>query len=124
MGPKGEISFWNSAAERIFGYSRSEAIGKNLHFLLAPKRFLEAYKKGFAGFEKTGQGSAMGKTLKLAAIRKDGSEFNIELSVNSLQMNGLWHAVGIIRDLSEKKNATDDWTCREKTAAIPTESMN
>jgi PAS domain S-box-containing protein len=108
MGPKGEISFWNPAAERIFGYSRNEAIGKPLHSLLAPGRFRDAYQKGLSYFLKTGQGDALGKTLKLEAIRKNGEEFGIELSVNSVHLGGKWHAVGIIRDLSESKKAEAD----------------
>jgi PAS domain S-box-containing protein len=108
MGPKGEISFWNPAAERIFGYSRNEAIGKHLHSLLAPGRFHEAYQKGLSYFQKTGQGDALGKTLKLEAIRKNGEEFDIELSVNSVHLGGKWHAVGIIRDMSESKKTEAD----------------
>ena len=123
MGPKGEISFWNSAAEKIFGYSSNEAIGKNLHTLLGPKRFHNAFKKGFAGFQKTGQGNAMGKTLKLAAIRRDGSEFNMELSVAPVQLNGEWHAVGIIRDLSESNQTEADWANQDKAKEITTESI-
>jgi PAS domain S-box-containing protein len=105
MGPKGEISFWNPAAERIFGYSRNEAIGKPVHSLLAPRRFHDAYLKGLSYFQKTGQGNALGKTLKLEAVRKNGEEFSIELSVNSVHLGGKWHAVGIIRDMSESKEA-------------------
>ncbi len=108
MGPKGEISFWNPAAERIFGYSRNEAIGKHLHSLLAPGRFHDAYQKGLSCFQKTGQGDALGKTLKLEAIRKNGEEFGIELSVNSVHLGGKWHAVGIIRDMSESKKTEAD----------------
>jgi PAS domain S-box-containing protein len=103
MGSKGEISFWNPAAERIFGYSRNEAIGKHLHSLLAPGRFRNSYQKGLSYFEKTGQGYALGKTLQLEAIRKNGEEFSMELSVNSVHLGGKWHAVGIIRDMSESK---------------------
>jgi PAS domain S-box-containing protein len=118
MGPKGEISFWNPAAERIFGYARNEAIGKQLHMLLAPKRFRDAYQKGLSYFQKTGQGNALGKTLKLEAIRKNGEEFSIELSVNSVCLGGKWHAVGIIRDISESKETEADLENKDKATGI------
>jgi PAS domain S-box-containing protein len=108
MGPRGEISFWNPAAERIFGYTRDEAIGKNLHELLAPTRFRDAYQKGLLHFQKTGQGSAIGKTLKLSAIRKNGEEFDVELSVNAVYLGNKWHSVGIVRDLSESNGQGAD----------------
>jgi PAS domain S-box-containing protein len=123
MGPKGEISFWNPAAERIFGYSRNEAIGKHLHSLLAPGRFHDAYQKGLSCFQKTGQGDALGKTLKLEAIRKNGEEFGMELSVNSVRLGGKWHAVGIIRDMSESKGAEADWTDKDKVAVVTGKSI-
>lgn len=113
MGPKGEISFWNPAAERIFGYSRNEAIGKPLHSLLVSERSHNTYQKGLSYFQKTGQGNALGKTLKLEASRKNGEQFDIELSVNSVYLGGKWHAVGIVRDLSERVDLAN----HEETAA-------
>ena len=103
MGPRGEISFWNPAAERIFGYTREEAIGKHLHELLAPARYRDAYQKGLHHFHKTGQGNAIGKTLKLSAVRKNGEEFDVELSVNAVYLGNKWHSVGIVRDMSENR---------------------
>jgi len=110
MGPKGEISFWNPAAEKIFGYSYDEAIGKELHELLVPERFRGAFRKGFSGFQKTGKGNAVGKTLKLAALRKDGSEFSMEVSISPVRLEGIWHAVGIIRDTSKTMEIANDFT--------------
>jgi PAS domain S-box-containing protein len=123
MGPKGEISFWNPAAEKIFGYPSNEAIGKHLHSLLAPGRFRDAYQKGLSYFQKTGQGDALGKTLKLEAIRKNGEEFGIELSVNSVHLGGKWHAVGIVRDISENKEAEADWANKDKAAVATGKSI-
>jgi len=109
MGPKGEISFWNPAAEKIFGYCADEAMGKNLHEMLVPERFRNAFQKGFSGFQKTGTGNAAGKTLKLAALRKDGGEFSIELSVSPVRLNGIWHSVGIVRDTSQRMEIEADF---------------
>jgi PAS domain S-box-containing protein len=117
MGSKGEISFWNPAAEKMFGYTHNEAIAKHLHALLAPERFRNVYQKGLSYFQKTGQGNALGKTLRLEAIRKNGAEFSIELSVNSVYLGDKWHAVGIIRDISEAKETEAD-LANNKAAGI------
>jgi PAS domain S-box-containing protein len=107
MDNQGNISYWNPAAERIFGYKPEEAIGKELHLLLGPQRYHQAYKRGFKKFRETGQGAVVGKTLELSAIRKDGTEFPIELSVAGIQIKGTWHATGIIRDITERKEAEE-----------------
>ncbi|MBN1546027.1 MAG: PAS domain S-box protein [Syntrophaceae bacterium] len=105
MNSKGKITFWNNAAERMFGYTADEAFGQELHLLLAPERYQRAYRNGFEHFRTTGQGPVIGKTLELAAIRKGGAEFPIELSVSAAQIRDRWNAVGIIRDISERKAA-------------------
>lgn len=96
---------WNPAAEKIFGRSKAEAIGKDLHELLAPERFLDDYRKGFAGFKRTGTGSAIGRTLELSARHKDEHEFPIELSLSAFVKGEKWQAIGIVRDITERKVA-------------------
>lgn len=103
MDDEGKITYWNEAAEKIFGYSEEEIMGWPLHELLAPDRFLEAHRIGFEHFKKSGEGAAVGKTLELAALKKDGSEFPIELSLSTVLKNGRWSAIGILRDISERK---------------------
>ena len=100
---KGVITYWNPAAERIFGYVESEVLGKDLHNLLAPEKYHEAFKNAFPLFVETGEGSAIGKTLDLEAIRKDGSIIPVQLSLSSLKIDGNWNAVGILRDTTERK---------------------
>jgi len=104
---EGNISFWNEAAERIFGYSRQEALGQEMHMFLAPERYHDAYREGFGRFKTTGQGVGVGKTLELVAVRKDGTEFPIELSLSALKLRDLWHAIGIVRDITERKQAEE-----------------
>jgi len=104
MDPAGCISFWNPAAEHIFGYTSGEAIGQHLHQFLAPERYLEQYRDAFPRFQETGQGEATGRTIELQARRKDGGEFPIELSLSSIQLENGWHAVGVVRDITGHKN--------------------
>ncbi|MBW2084212.1 MAG: PAS domain S-box protein, partial [Deltaproteobacteria bacterium] len=107
MDNEGNISFWNPTAEEIFGYSSQEAIGKELHLLLTPKRYHEACYKGLSKFKQSGQGSAIGKTLELEAVKKNGTEIPIELSLSAIKIKDGWHSVGIIRDITERKRAEE-----------------
>ncbi|HZW24079.1 MAG TPA: PAS domain S-box protein [Gallionella sp.] len=99
----GNVSFWNAAAEKIFGYAAEEVIGRELHQLLAPPRYREAYLAGFSHFRQTGEGDVIGKTLDLAALHKDGHEFPVELSLSAVNIGGKWQAIGIMRDITERK---------------------
>ena len=64
IDPTGCISLWNQAAERIFAYTSNEAIGQDLHQLLAPKSYRKAYRAAFSKFKKTGQGAVLDKTVE------------------------------------------------------------
>ena len=107
MDNDGNTSYWNEAAERIFRYTKEEVVGKEVVIFLGPERYHEAYKKGFSRFRETGQGPVVGKTLELSAIRKDGTEFPIELSVSAVKIKGKWHSIGIARDITERKRAEE-----------------
>jgi len=108
MNPEGNISFWNPAAERILGYNSDEAIGKNLHMLLAPKRYHTSYIEAFPRFSKTGQGNAVDKIIELESLRKDGLEIQVELSLSALELSDGWHAVGFLRDITQRKQAEEE----------------
>ena len=103
MDNDGRVTFWNCAAEKIFGYTEAEALGKDLHGMLAPPSYADRYTRGLAAFKHTGQGPAVGATLELTAVRKDGTQFPVELSISAVQLGGQWQAVGIARDITERK---------------------
>lgn len=107
MNNHGNISYWNPAAERILGYTQEEAIGKNLHQLIVPEKFLAAHIAAFPKFQQTGQGNAIGKTLELAARRKDGIEIDVALSLSATKIEETWHAIGILQDITERKKAEE-----------------
>jgi len=118
MNSTGNISYWNEAAERIFGYSKKEVIDKNLHKLLVPKKYLEVFMNGFKNFQNTGQGSAIGKTIEMSALRKDGTEFPMELSLSSFQLRDRWYAIGVVRDISDRKQAEKERLKQEKLRGV------
>jgi len=99
----GQITFWNDAAETIFGHSSTEAIGQDLHALLAAPQYRQSYREPFALFRETGKGAVVGSLRELSAVRKDGTEFPIEISLSAVKLEGKWNAVGIVRDITERK---------------------
>ncbi|HNV86258.1 MAG TPA: PAS domain S-box protein [Candidatus Omnitrophota bacterium] len=104
----GKISFWNESAEKMFRYSRDEVLGRELHRFLAPERYRGTYEKAFGRFAETGEGLVLGKTLTLEALRKDGTEFPIELSVSPVRIGGHWNAIGIVRDVTDRKRVAEE----------------
>jgi diguanylate cyclase (GGDEF)-like protein/PAS domain S-box-containing protein len=105
MNPAGAISYWNPAATAILGYSTEQALGRNLHALLAPERYQAAYHAAFPAFQHSGQGRAVNKTLELSATRRDGCEITVELSLAAVRLKDGWNAIGILRDITARKQA-------------------
>jgi PAS domain S-box-containing protein len=108
MDNRGKISFWNEAAERMFGFSKEEIIGKDLHKLIVHERYYEDYLKGMEQFKKKGTGHIINNNLILPSLRKDGTEFPADHSFSSVKLNGKWHAISIIRDITERKRLEDE----------------
>ena len=100
---EGKVSYLNGAAEEMFGYPQGELMGENLHGMLVPESYRAAHAEGFRRFRETGKGAAIGETLELTALRRDGSEFPVELSLSAVRMGDGWHSVGIVRDISARK---------------------
>lgn len=117
LNQNGEISYWNSAATRIFGYTEEEALGKKAHHLLTPENIQPEAFRGWERFKQTGSGPVVDKTLGLSALRRDGTKFPVELSVSSVHIQGGWHAVGIARDISERVNTEEKLRHKERGLA-------
>ena len=103
MNDDGQITFWNDAAENIFGHTSAEAIGQDLHTLLAAPRYRQSFRESFALFQETGKGPVIGSLRELSATRKDGTEFPVEISLSAVNLDGKWNAVGIVRDVTDRK---------------------
>ena len=115
----GEILFWNNAAEQIFGYTADEVMGKVLHEFLVPERYRDKMAQGLLGFARNGQGAYLGTGLELSALRKNGQEFAVELSLSSMNTQGKWIGIGLVRDISERKLVEAELTAhRERLEAL------
>lgn len=102
-----EIIYWNPAAEKLFGYQAIEVIGEHVHTLLVPQRYREVAQKGFERFRCFGDGKYIGKTFEILALHKNSTEFPIELSISAFNFQNQWHALGIIRDITERRRLED-----------------
>jgi len=82
-------------------------VGKSVHDLVVPQKFREKAKDGLDNFFKTGKGPVVGKVVEVFGMHKDGREFPIELSVSAVKIGEEWQAIGIIRDITERKKAEE-----------------
>ena len=102
MDHTGDITFWNRAAETIFGYRAEEALGQPAHSLISLRR-----PESGEGMDvpSSQDGTQVDEVLELIATRKDGSELPLELSLSATSMDERWHAIWVVRDISERKKA-------------------
>jgi len=119
---EGSITYWNKAAERMFGYPAEEVTGNKLEQTIIPDRYRDAHIKGFMKFCETGQGAVIGKTVELSAIRKDNTELPIELSLSSAKVGDRWNAIGMIRDITKRKKAERRLDAQHAVTQILSES--
>jgi PAS domain S-box-containing protein len=99
----GCVTEWNPAAERIFGYSRAQTIGRDMAGLVIPAIHREAHRQGLARYLETGQGPLMGKRVEITACRADGTEFPVELAITSTPTLAKPTFIGYVRDLTERE---------------------
>jgi PAS domain S-box-containing protein len=100
---QGTIAFINRAGERQFGYTYGEVIGKNIAILI-PERFRSAHQAGMERFLTTRNPRMIGNTVELEGLKKDGSEFPIELSLSTWTAKEGPFFSGVIRDITERRN--------------------
>ncbi len=101
---EGNIRSWNSAATALFGFTEDEVIGHPIE-LIIPERFRKAHQDGVHRVSSGGPSHVIGKTVELAAVRKDETEFPVELSLATWFLDDTRYYTGIIRDISERKQA-------------------
>lgn len=101
-----KILTWNRGAQKTFGYLEEEVVGRSLTMLM-PERYRERHMAGFARLQVTGKAHILGKTVELHGLRRDGSEFPLELSLDAWRTGGENFYSGIIRDLTERKTAEE-----------------
>ncbi|MFN2565960.1 MAG: PAS domain S-box protein [Gemmatimonadaceae bacterium] len=108
MDAEGRITEFNPAAERIFGYTREQAVGRNMAELIIPPRYRTAHEEGLKRYLATGEARILGKRVELPAVRADGTEFPAELAITVVPGQRRPAFVGYMRDITDRKRAEEE----------------
>jgi PAS domain S-box-containing protein len=105
MDDKGFVTQWNAQAERTFGWSAEEAIGKPMHELIIPESMRGRHVCGLERYKKTGHGPVLNTRIEVPALRRDGTEIMVELAITPVRTDGsIWFSA-FLRDITERKRA-------------------
>jgi PAS domain S-box-containing protein len=109
----GKIVGWNRSAERMFGYAAAEVSLRPLT-LLMPQRYRDLDAVGMRRLAASAEPELIGKTVELTGLRRDGSEFPLELSLTTWETGGSVFFSAFMRDIAERKQAE----ARERERAV------
>lgn len=116
MNQNGQIIEFNRAAEQTFGWKREDVLGKEMAEIIIPPRLRERHRQGLALYLTSGHGPVLGKRIEMPAMRSDGTEFPVELSIVVVESNSRHVFTGFIRDITERKRAAEDLLAAKNTA--------
>jgi PAS domain S-box-containing protein len=102
LDEQGLVTYWNPSAERIFGLQREQAMGRPIADLVIPEHLRAAHVKGFRRFLDDGVGPVLDRRIELVALRADGSEFPVEMTISALGDGVRWSFHAFIQDISER----------------------
>ncbi len=105
MDREGRVTEFNPAAERMFGRSRADVLGREMASVIIPPSYREAHRRGVARYLATGHTVILGGRVEVTALRADGTEFPVELTVTRVRMEDPPAFNAYIRDLTEQKRA-------------------
>jgi PAS domain S-box-containing protein len=114
----GIITSWNKEAEVIFGWSKEEAIGRQMPELIIPAQLRAAHKQGLTRFLATGEGPVLRKRIEITAIRRSGVEFPVELEILPIKLGQDWSFSAFLRDITEQKKAEAVQAAQAQQAGI------
>ncbi len=118
MGAEGRVQRWNPAAERLFGFSAEEALGREVAELVIPGPLRDAHRNALARHLETGETSIMGRRVELVAVHRDGHEIPVELTVTALAGHPPSVFAAFLRPLSERRLSRQDTVRLQKRMAF------
>jgi PAS domain S-box-containing protein len=124
---RGRIVEFNPAATRVFGFSRDEALGRELASLIVPERLRDRHRAALARNVETGESRILGQRLEMPALRADGSEFVVEIALARVGGTGQPIYTAHMRDITDRKQAEHErelLLARERVARLDAEAAN
>jgi len=118
MDHNGRITEWNAMAERVFGWSRAEAIGRTVAETVIPPDQREAHRRGLDRFLETGEALLLNRRLELQALHRSGREFPVELTILALDTDRGRVFSAFARDLTDRKEAEAQLRQAQKMEAV------
>jgi PAS domain S-box-containing protein len=107
MDAYGRIVDWNAEAERVFGWPREEALGRVLSETIVPERYRADHIRGLDRYLATGEGPLLGRRVEIEALRRDGSEFPVELTISPARLDGTVVFNAFLREVTERKRGEE-----------------
>ncbi|MGA8259909.1 MAG: PAS domain S-box protein [Arenicellales bacterium] len=108
MDQEGRIAEFNGAAERTFGYSRNDVVGKELASLMVPPALRDRHRRGLERYLETGETRVLGRRTEMTGMKADGGEFPIELGITRIETAGAPLFAAFIADITERKRAEEE----------------
>lgn len=105
---KGMVTDWNRRAEEIFGWSASEALGKEMADLIIPNEMREAHRHGMKHYMDSGDSKILNQSIEIEAIRKSGERFPVQLSISPIRLKDKFLFTSFIADITARKKAEEE----------------
>ncbi len=107
MDDAGRVTSWNQQAESMFGWAEREVLGQRLADIIVPHAHREAHAAGLRRFLATGEGPILNQRIELNALRRDGTEFPVELAVAPVRVGSSWLFSAFVRDITGRRAADE-----------------
>jgi PAS domain S-box-containing protein len=125
INSSGTVTAWNAQAERTFGWTRDEILGRNLADTIVPTAFREAHNAGLGRFHDTGEAPVVNQRLELAALHRSGREFPIELTITSpMRTDDGFFFGAFLRDISDRRERDAELRRAKESAEAATRAKS